>query len=286
MLETIYDAGYVVKGKAYGGKNKARGIRSRFISEEVQIPPGPLLDLLGDLVDVFALPYERPPSEADQEEYQHWLQELARDQSLKTFIAKHPVKLYLDRKERLTATWLLGKFREAVNSPSWSMGPESQRFENPLRRLDPPVRKKRSSAFEFEMDIPRQRKRFKSSVDVPDKTTVPDWEIPEGSDIDGEVVDDEPDVDDEEDTPTENDVDDLVLSASVYEGDTDWEVDEDGGADEGDDVDGDDGADGGDDADGGDGAGSDWSSSSDEEATVLPTMDAEGMGPGPSRSRK
>src|ERR1700688_2052982 len=68
-LRDTYDSSYFEGGKVYGGRNKEECIISRFISTRVQIPPGPLLDLLKDLVDVCAFRYEDAPSEEQRKEY-------------------------------------------------------------------------------------------------------------------------------------------------------------------------------------------------------------------------
>src|SRR6266446_4370155 len=54
-MRDIYDESYLDGGKLYGGGNKKMSIKSRFISTDARIPPGPLLDLLRDLVDVCAV---------------------------------------------------------------------------------------------------------------------------------------------------------------------------------------------------------------------------------------
>jgi hypothetical protein len=123
---------YLDDGKVYGGGNKESSIKSRFISTDARIPPGPLLDLLKDLVDVCAVRYEDAPSGEDQKKYDVLLQHVARDPSLMRFLAKHPVKDYYDRKERLNASWMLGRFRDAVDSGTWDLGLEGQRCENTL----------------------------------------------------------------------------------------------------------------------------------------------------------
>lgn len=132
-LRSTYDAAYLDDGKVYGGGIKKSSIKSRFISTHARIPSGPLLDLLKDLVDVCAVRYEDAPSGKDQQNYDVLLQhEVARDPSLMRFLAKHPVKDYYDRKERLNASWMLGRFRDAVDSGTWDLGLEGQRCENTL----------------------------------------------------------------------------------------------------------------------------------------------------------
>ena len=67
------------------------------------IPPGPLLDLLKDPVDVFTVHYEDAPSEQEQETYKNSLAAVEQDPSLlpliTPFIAKNQIKYYNDHKE-------------------------------------------------------------------------------------------------------------------------------------------------------------------------------------------
>ena len=104
-------------------------IMTRFISSGAQIPPGPLLDLLKDLVDVCAVRYEDAPSGEEQKKYELLLQDVARNRSLTRFVAEHPpaIKRYYDRKEKLTPSWMLGRFGDAVHSGAWDLGPEGRR---------------------------------------------------------------------------------------------------------------------------------------------------------------
>ena len=51
------------------GNMKEMSIKSRFISSSAGILPGPLLDLLGDLVDVLATRYDDPPPREKEDEY-------------------------------------------------------------------------------------------------------------------------------------------------------------------------------------------------------------------------
>ena len=136
-LRNTYDDSYLDGGKVYGGGNKKKSIKSQFISTDAQIPPGPLLDLLKDLVDVCAVRYEDAPPGEDQKEYD-LLQDVAGDSSLTRFLAKLPIKDYYDRKERLKASWMLGRFRDAVDSGSWDLGPEGQRRENRIVHVNDP----------------------------------------------------------------------------------------------------------------------------------------------------
>jgi hypothetical protein len=75
-LATTYDFSYMHGDKDYGGENKESRITMRFMSTKAQIPPGPLLDLLKDLVDVFAVRYEAEPSEEEKKAYDLRLQSL------------------------------------------------------------------------------------------------------------------------------------------------------------------------------------------------------------------
>jgi hypothetical protein len=153
-LRNTYDDSYFDGGKVYGGWNKMKSIISRFVSSKAQIPPGPLLDLLKDLVDVCAVRYEDAPPEDEQNQYDFLLQDVAQDPSLMRFIAKHPIKNYYDRKERLNASWMLGRFMDAVNNGSWDLGPEGQRHKNTLVHVDEDrIKNKRPS--EFQTDMPR-----------------------------------------------------------------------------------------------------------------------------------
>ena len=216
-LENTYDDSYMDGGKVYGGGNKERCIISRFMASRAQIPPGPLLDLLGDLVDVCAVRYEDPPSTEDEEEYKRFLQHVTQDSSLEPFAANLVFKRYQDRKENLNALWMLGRFREAVNSQSWDMGPEGQRIEHPLTRVDGVVitTKRRS---EYETDMLRQSKRFKLTLDGGDDTTA------EPADIEEEggkcaASEDREDIDEPE-------LDDYAVAKRYNEAETEWEDDE------------------------------------------------------------
>jgi hypothetical protein len=221
-LRTTYDDWYMDHGKVYGGGNKEKSIKSRFISTNAQVPPGPLLDLLKDLVDVCAVRYEDPPTREGQERYELYLQAVARDPSLVALIVDHPIKHYHDRKEKLKASWILGRFREAANSEAWDLGVEGQHFENPLNRVDEVViTTKRPS--EFEPDMPRQSKRFKPMLDGGDTAMAED--MPNEDTADVEEEDDEPVVEDE-DTDDEHEFDDYLVSAKRDEAETDWEGDE------------------------------------------------------------
>ena len=138
-LATTYDFSYMRGDKDYGGENKESRIIMRFMSTKAQIPPGPLLDLLKDLVDVFAVRYEVEPSEEEKKAYDLRLQSLPRDPSgepLMHLVAGDFVKSFYDRKEKLTASWMLGRFKDAVNSATWDLGLNGQRFENPLVHTD------------------------------------------------------------------------------------------------------------------------------------------------------
>ena len=151
-LRNTYDESYLDGGKVYGGENKMKNIKSRYISTYAQIPSGPLLDLLKDLVDVCAVRYEDAPPEDEKDEYDLLLKDVAQEPSLMRFMAKHPIKHYYDRKERLSASWMLSRFRDAVNSQSWDLGPDGQRHENTLVHVDEVViTTKRPSEFETEV---------------------------------------------------------------------------------------------------------------------------------------
>ena len=214
-LRNTYDDSYLDGGKVYGGENKMKNIKSRFISTDTQIPSGPLLDLLKDLVDVCAVRYEDAPSGDETKEYDLLLQDVARDPSLMRFMAKHPIKHYYDRKERLRASWMLNRFRDAVNSQSWDLGPDGQRHENTLVHVDEVViTTKRPS--EFETDIPRQNKRFKPTMDGGDNVALyKEEEVSEGADSE------------KEEATNEHELDDYVKVGRWDEATTDWEGDED-----------------------------------------------------------
>jgi hypothetical protein len=166
-LRNTYDDSYVDGGEIYGGENKEKSIKSWFISSRARILPGPLLDLLKDLVDICAVRYEDPPPREDHQEYELFLQDVARDSSLERFADKYPFKCYQDCREKLKASWLVERFREAVNSQAWNMGPEGQHFENPLTQVDE-VAITTKCPSEFEPDMPRQSKRFKPMLDSDD----------------------------------------------------------------------------------------------------------------------
>jgi hypothetical protein len=52
-------------------------------------------------------------------------------------VARDSAKFFYDRKEKLTASWILGRgFKDAVNSATWDLGLIGQRFENPLVHTD------------------------------------------------------------------------------------------------------------------------------------------------------
>ena len=123
-------------GKLYGGENKQKSIKSRFVSTNAQVPPGPLLDLIKDLVDVCAVCYEDPPPSEDQEAYELFLRAIARDPSLVSFATQYPFKRYQGRKKKLTARRTLDRFMGAANSGVWDTGPEGQQFETPLTWVD------------------------------------------------------------------------------------------------------------------------------------------------------
>ena len=176
-LRYTYDSAYVYNGEIHSGGGKRSSVKSRHMPSGAEIPPGPLFDLLEELADVFAGRYEDPPSRKTQEQYERILQLVARDRSLEAIVTDQLVKLYRDRKEKLKASWMLKRFRDAVDSDSWDLGPEGQRFENLLNEVDEePVTKKRSSEFGTGMpatkkrqceyyvtDVPRQSKRYNMS---------------------------------------------------------------------------------------------------------------------------
>ncbi|KAM6497488.1 hypothetical protein JOM56_007961 [Amanita muscaria] len=130
-LRNTYDDSYLDGGKVYGGENKMKSIISRYISSKAQVPPGLLLDLLKDLVDVCAVRYEDAPSGEKQREYDLLLQDVAQYPTLMRFFAEHPIQHYYDCKEKLKASWMLGRFSDVVNTGTWDQGLEGQRFENP-----------------------------------------------------------------------------------------------------------------------------------------------------------
>jgi len=215
-LRNTYDDSYFDGGKVYGGWNKMKSIISRFVSSKAQIPPGPLLDLLKDVVDVCAVRYEDPPSNEDQEEYQLFLQDVAQDPLLVRFATKYPVKRYQERTEKLKALWMLKRFREAANSQAWDIVPDGRRFENVLTRVDEVViTTKRPS--EFETDMPRQNKRFKPTVDGDNNAALDDVEEEANECADSE----------DEEATNEHELDDYVVLGKWDEAETDWEGDED-----------------------------------------------------------
>jgi hypothetical protein len=218
-LRNTYDDSYVDDGKVYGGENKKSRIKSRFITSDVQVPPGPLLDLLKDLLNVLALRYEDPPTREAQERYELSLQAVARDPSLAAILVDHPVKLYHELKEKLKASWMIDRFREAANSQMWDMGPGGQRFENPLTRVDEVVitTKRRS---EFSTDMPRQSKKFKPTPDSGDDATAEDTSEADPDDIEAEAASEDGEATDEQE------LDDYVVAAKWDEAETDWEDDE------------------------------------------------------------
>ncbi|KAF8798323.1 hypothetical protein BYT27DRAFT_7123124 [Phlegmacium glaucopus] len=95
---------------------------------------------------------------------------------------------------------MLEKFREAVNSEAWDLGPQGQRFENPLTRS----------------------KRFKPMVDESDPATVDESE--DAANVKEE--DDEPTIDEDEDTEDELELDDYFVVAKRDKAETDWEDDD------------------------------------------------------------
>jgi len=213
-LRETYDSSYLDSGKVYGGVNKRSRIKSRFICTDAQIPPGPLLDLLKDLVDVCAVCYENAPPREEQDEYDLLLQELGGNPSLTRLLTKLPIKAYNHRKEKLKASWMLGRFRDAVKSGSWD-GPEGQRHENTLVRVEEvAVTTKRPS--EFETDIPRQSKRFKPTVDGGDNAALDDVEEEASACTDSE----------DEEATDEHELDDYVVVGKLDKAETDWEDDE------------------------------------------------------------
>jgi len=226
-LRNTYDDSYMDRGKVYGGENKKKSIKSRFISSDAQITPGPLLDLLKDLVDVCAVRYEDPPTREGQERYELSLQAVARDPSLAALIVDHPIKQYYDRKENLRASWMLERFREAASSQAWNMGPEGQRFENPLTHADERVitTKRRS---ELGSNMPRQSKRFKPMLDSDDIDMGEDISKNDVANVEEETLVDEL-VDDDLD---EHELDDYALVASCNDEVTDWERDDDNSVDD------------------------------------------------------
>ena len=168
-LRNPYDASYLDDGKVYGGGNKKSSIKSRFISTDARIPPGPLLDLLKDLVDVCAVRYEDAPPGEDQKKYDVLLQHVVRDPSLMRFLSKHPVKDYYDRKEKLNALWKLGRFKDAVDSGTWDLELKGQRCD--VNEVVITTKRR-----EFETDMPRQSKKFKPIVDGDDNAASNDLE--------------------------------------------------------------------------------------------------------------
>jgi hypothetical protein len=212
QLQDIYDSCYLKGGDVFGGTTKKLSITSRFISEDVQIPPGPLLDLLRDLVDVHALRYERPPSAKDQEAYDAFIEKHSGDRSVEIVVSNHPIRRYYDRQKKLSASWMLERFREATSSPNWGTGPETWRVENPLVRSDGPViTKKRSNA--FETDIPRQSKKFKSTLDG-DETLQVGSQDTTADTVEGDCS---------EGSVSEEELYDEEVDPELYCGDTDWE---------------------------------------------------------------
>jgi hypothetical protein len=215
-LRSTYDGSYVDGGKVYGGENKKKSIKSRFISSDAQVPPGPLLDLLKDLVDVCAIRYEDPPSSEDQEEYKLFLQD-GRDTKY------HPCKRYQERTEKLKASWMLDRFREAANSQAWDMGPEGQRVENPLNRVDElAITTKRQT--EYETDMPRQSKRFKPMLDGGDNATAQD--ISKADPEDTAEEGDECGASEDGEATDEHELNDYVEGEKWDEAEMDWEGDE------------------------------------------------------------
>ena len=103
------------------------------------------------------------------------MQDVAGDPSLARFLAKRLIKDYYDRKERLNASWMLGRFIDPVDSGGWDLEPEGQHCENTLVCVDEDhIKTKRPS--EFETDMPRQSKRFKPTVDGSDNAALDDIE--------------------------------------------------------------------------------------------------------------
>jgi hypothetical protein len=230
-LRNTYDDSYMDGGKVYGGENKEMRIKSRFISSRAQVPPGPLLDLLKDLVDVCAIRYEDPPTKEAQERYELSLQLVARDPSLAAILVDHPVKLYHDLKEKLKASWMLDRFREAANSQAWDMGPEGQPFENLLIRVDElAVITKRPS--ESGTNVPRQSKRFKPMLDGGNSTTVQDISKADPEDTAEEGGEDtaeeggECGASEDGEATDEHELNDYVVGVKWDEAETDWEGDE------------------------------------------------------------
>jgi hypothetical protein len=72
-LATTYDFSYM---RGDGGENRESRITMGFMSTKAQISLGPLLDLLKDLVDVFAVRYEAEPLEEEKKAYDLHLQSL------------------------------------------------------------------------------------------------------------------------------------------------------------------------------------------------------------------
>ncbi|KAF8798331.1 hypothetical protein BYT27DRAFT_7123196 [Phlegmacium glaucopus] len=122
---------------------------------------------------------------------------------------------------------MLERFREAVNSEAWDLGPQGQRSENPLTRVDEVVIKTKRES-EFEPDMPRQSKRFKPMVDESDPATVDESE--DAANVKEE--DDEPTIDEDEDTEDELELDDYFVVAKRDKAETDWEDDENNPADD------------------------------------------------------
>ena len=225
-LRDNYDRSYMDTGEIQGGQNKKEKIISRYMSTDAKIPPGPLLDLLKDLVDVCAVRYEDPPPGEAQERYELLLQLV--DPSFASVLVDNPVKLYNDRKKKLDASWMLERFRDAANSGAWDLGPEGQRFVNPLVLVnEEPVTKKRQS--EYETDVPRQPKRFKVSLNGGDNETVE--EVPEADkddveEEDGDWAENEDEEVDELAANEDEEEGELALMKELGAADTDWDDDE------------------------------------------------------------
>ena len=90
------------------GNMKEMSIKSRFISSSAAgILPGPLLDLLRDLVDVLATRYDDPPPREKEDEYTLFQTMPRNSFYLRRLVDKYPFKLFQNRKEKTKASWML-----------------------------------------------------------------------------------------------------------------------------------------------------------------------------------
>jgi hypothetical protein len=118
-------------------------------SSRIGFPRGPLRDLLYDLAVTFAVRYEKPPTEEDEQIYQKVRSKFSLEELLDLFKARVPAGYYHDRQKRLeSSAWMHARFEQAAESTNWPTGTD-QRI---VHKLDYPKRDMLKRKHEEEVD--------------------------------------------------------------------------------------------------------------------------------------